>query len=210
MHTRNAFAIAFVLLAGCGNMPLEITSDQPTPDAGNMALDAGNVDGTLPADMIADTAETHKSVPVIGCLAGGKFPPQACKVTGADPQTKSPWVVCRADCKTAWISSTKTDDIETQFYHAFEICKDLGYDDVVDWGGNGGFECGYWNPFSPHSDSLANPTSCENPGTEWFDGAGTWEEACQPDQYGIVICYIVAWKCARSTKPSAASPAPPG
>jgi hypothetical protein len=88
------------------------------------------------------------------------------------------WVVCRADCNTAWVSMLSQGG---GTYHAEWICKQLGYNKIVAQSGTCGDVCSYCQ---------AN-TSCNNPGTEQFPNGGQ----CGSDQYGLMLCNTVQWKC---------------
>jgi hypothetical protein len=113
-----------------------------------------------------------------GCLLGGHNPPTSCTL-GKDPQTGDPWVVCTADCTQAWISCTTASG---GHYHATEICNQLGYGTVAQYGGNCGDVCGY-----------CSTSSCNAPGTEKFDMSGS----CGMDANGQILCFTVTWLCTK-------------
>ncbi len=104
-------------------------------------------------------------------------PPNVCS-GGNDPQTGSPWIVCRSDANTTWVSANNGG-----FYHVTEICKQLGYNNVIAYGGTCGNVCGY----------CESATSCGSNGREVYDGAG----GCSFDANGLIICYTVMWECMR-------------
>jgi hypothetical protein len=112
-----------------------------------------------------------------GCLNGGKSPPSTC-VTGNDPETNSPWVVCSADCGQAWISANTSGR-----YHARQICQDLGYQQVGQIGGTCGNVCGYCEG--------GTTTSCMQPGKKNFDNAGN----SGSDEFGPILSLTVQWTC---------------
>ena len=121
-----------------------------------------------------------------GCLLGGKVPPASC-FKGMDPFTPvHEWVICQADCASAWIShatpypgGNAPGDLH---FHASRICQDLGYSTLKEWGGTCGGVCGYCN----------NGSTCSTPGTKTFDRAG--QQA--PDANGPVLGLTVMWLCA--------------
>lgn len=103
--------------------------------------------------------------------------------TGNDAGTASPWVVCQADANQAWVSANNGG-----YYHAENICKQLGYRTVSNWSGTCGNICGYCQA----------QTSCSNPGTgpeienhPWtqFNGGS--------DAQGNKIAYTVQWRCVK-------------
>jgi hypothetical protein len=91
------------------------------------------------------------------------------------------WTICRQSESDVWISSVGPDGGE---YHAEQICADLGYPTLAEFGGNCGNECG----------RCEGETSCESPGSEFYDGAGT---SCGSDENGPVLCFTVTWRCTR-------------
>ncbi|KYF51788.1 hypothetical protein BE08_16360, partial [Sorangium cellulosum] len=93
-----------------------------------------------------------------------------------DDGTGSPWVVCAADERSAWISADTMGH-----YHIDDICQKLGYAAAGDYGGTCGNVCGYCEA----------ETSCRRPGRRYFDGAGE----CGYDDLGRLICYTVQWEC---------------
>jgi hypothetical protein len=119
-------------------------------------------------------------VEVDGCLAGGLQPPAVC-LTGDDPGTGADWVVCAADCDTAWISANSWGT-----YHYVRICTDLGYSRAAQWGGTCGNVCGYCEA----------ATSCGDTGNRFFDN-GAGGPNCGNDAIGPMICNTVMWECAR-------------
>ena len=113
-----------------------------------------------------------------GCLLGGHNPPSQC-TAGTDPQTGSPWVVCSADCNTAWLSCANANGGN---YHAKEICNSLGYSNFTMQGGNCGDACGY-----------CQSSSCSMHGNMTFDSGGS----CGMDANGPILCITVTWLCVR-------------
>ena len=117
-----------------------------------------------------------------GCSgAGGQVycvPPKCHK--SQDPGTKSDYVVCSADCKTAWVSA---DNIGT--YHHQLICKNLGYTKATRWGATCGVVCGF----------CQSPRSCTNLGTKYLPFTSV--ENCGIDALGPKICDTVSWECSR-------------
>lgn len=100
--------------------------------------------------------------------------------TGTDVTNSSlQWVVCQADCSTAWVSSVGSNGGQ---YHAAYICKQLGYNNLGAHGGNCGDVCGY----------CSSGTSCNNLGPMTFDNGGT---SCGSDSYGQILCDTVMWQC---------------
>ena len=88
----------------------------------------------------------------------------------------SPWVVCAADERSAWVSADSSG-----FYHLDLICQELGYAAAGAFGGTCGNVCGY----------CEGATSCDAPGQRIFDGYGD----CDVDEWGRRICYTVQWEC---------------
>ncbi len=113
------------------------------------------------------------------CLAGclkGKNPPAACQA-GTDAETGSPWVICQADCNSAWVSMTGGGGT----YHALQICQRFGYSSVGQYGGTCGNVCGY----------CQGATSCNGNGSRRFDGGGNGGS----DQFGLILHVTVMWTC---------------
>ena len=88
------------------------------------------------------------------------------------------WVVCNADCNTAWIAASTQGGGK---YHAEYICKQLGYNKFTLHGGTCGTVCGY----------CQGNTSCNATGNMNFDNGGS----CGSDQYGLILCNTVMWLC---------------
>lgn len=99
---------------------------------------------------------------------------------GTDPETGSPWVVCTADATTAWLSANSSG-----YYHAEQICQILGYSGVDRWGGTYGSVCGFGE----------SETSCQSPGTEFFNAGSDPPNNCGSDEYGGILCTSVQWEC---------------
>jgi hypothetical protein len=119
------------------------------------------------------------------CLANGQVPPNACR-SGKDPVTGSAWVVCEADCQSAWVSAdtVASPAFTMPTYHAVSICASLGYTRLGDYGGNCGSICGFCEPF---------PTSCMQLGRQEFHEDGVVSTG--PD--GPVLGFTVHWLCLR-------------
>jgi hypothetical protein len=115
-----------------------------------------------------------------GCLLGGRQPPAVC-LAGDDPGTGADWVVCAADCDTAWISANSFGQ-----YHYVRICTDLGYSGVSQWGGTCGNVCGF----------CEGVTSCADTGNRFFN-FGAAAANCGADAMGAIICNTVMWECER-------------
>lgn len=79
----------------------------------------------------------------------------------------NPWIVCRADSSTAWITSDVSGT-----YNGIAACQSIGYTSITGNGGTCGTVCGY----------------CGSP-TETYDGSN----GCVFPQ----MCNTVAWRCAR-------------
>jgi len=94
-----------------------------------------------------------------GDKLGSCFTPSQVCDEGVDSESGAPWVICELNENDAWISHVEG---QGGTYNAVSICQELGYDFVSEWGGTFGNECGY----------VENPTSCENPGNKFFNGAG--------------------------------------
>jgi len=84
-----------------------------------------------------------------------------------------PWVVCRADADSAWLSANVWGT-----YNAHLACQSLGYSGATQFGGNCGSVCGYCD---------FGVSSCSNPGQEYYDGAGGYS----PE----LLEYTVHWRC---------------
>jgi hypothetical protein len=106
-------------------------------------------------------------------------PPEVCTLGTDGVVSGDPWVVCRADAGSAWLSATMNGT-----YNAGAICQLLGYGRLGAYGGHGGRVCGYND-----NESMIDPvgTSCSNPGSEIYDG----ENACEGD----TLCQSVTWQC---------------
>ncbi len=129
---------------------------------------------------MGNIAVTPAAPTVIGPALPQVCPPPTPNVctTGSDPQTSSPWVVCRSDANSAWISADSGG-----FYHVTEICNKLGYAGVLAYGGTCGNICGH----------CEGATSCGSTGHEIYDGNGI----CGFDLNGLIICNTVMWECSR-------------
>jgi hypothetical protein len=103
--------------------------------------------------------------------------PMAC-ATGTDPQTNSPYVICKVTPAVLWISA---DTIGT--YHALEICSLYGYGSLGRFGGTCGSVCGFCEG--------DGKTSCSRPGREDFDGNGLQGR----DNFGQELGNSVMWEC---------------
>jgi hypothetical protein len=100
-------------------------------------------------------------------------------MTGADPETGAPWLVCSVDAASAWLSAPSGS---SGLYHAEQICQLLGYSVLGSYGGTCGQECGFCG---------VGTTSCSAPGSASFDGQG----ACSSDAHGLILCGTVMWQC---------------
>jgi Stigma-specific protein, Stig1 len=109
------------------------------------------------------------------CASGTCAAVSAC-VSGTDPETGSPWVVCQANATEAWVSANNGGT-----YHAQQICQQLGYASLGQYGGTCGNVCGY----------CQGPTSCSSPGNKTFDGGGNEGT----DAHGQIIGSTVQWQC---------------
>lgn len=112
------------------------------------------------------------------CPQAPAAPPMC--LAGSDPERGSPWVVCRADDHTAWLSANYQG-----YYHIDQICHQLGYAGFSRFGGTCGNVCGYCQGFGS--------TSCSVHGNEVYDGQGN----CGFDAFGQLICFTVQWQCYR-------------
>lgn len=100
-----------------------------------------------------------------------------------------PWVICRADAQSAWLSSAAWGQ-----YDPLAACQSLGYSTVGGAGGTCEHVCGYCGD---------GETSCENPGTERYDYEGGWDPAivwCNAPENTDnpvpgSICNAVVWEC---------------
>jgi hypothetical protein len=100
-----------------------------------------------------------------------------------------PWTVCRADADSAWLSSAAWGQ-----YDPVAACQSLGYRTVGGAGGTCEHICGYCGDAE---------TSCENPGTEFYDYQGgydpdyVWCSAPENTDNPIpgTICNAVVWEC---------------
>jgi len=83
----------------------------------------------------------------------------------------NPWIVCRADAQTAFLSANTAGG-----YNPNVTCASLGYARTDFWGGTCGTVCGY----------------CGTPGLEQYDrGAYSGAGNCG----GAIICSTVQWRC---------------
>ena len=114
-----------------------------------------------------------------GCLNGGKQPPAGC-TSGAD-LSGAKWVVCKADCATAWLSHATVGGGQ---FHAKKICNDLGYATLGKWDGNYGTICG----------TNQGAGSCANPQTSMFS-RDPLAPNCGSDANGGIFCNTVEWQC---------------
>jgi hypothetical protein len=110
-----------------------------------------------------------------GCLNGGASPPAVC-TEDPDPKSGAEYVVCRADCTSAWVAHAKPGG-GTFAYQT--ICQLLGYSMASEFGGTCGDICGY----------CEMDNSCMMPGTEKYDGGGSCGSDC--------LSATVMWKCVK-------------
>ena len=89
----------------------------------------------------------------------GSAQPAAC-TTGTDPETGDPWVVCEADASGAWISTNDSEFGGT--YHAAQICQQLGYQGLGQYGDTLQSVCG-----------VDEDSYCDDLGDEAFSTAAT-------------------------------------
>jgi len=141
------------------------------PGCGNECVEIGEEcdDGNLAAGDGCDGA----------CLGECGSDPLAMPCdTGDDPifGPGNPWVVCRADGATAWVSGSGGS------YHAELICQSLGYPTFGLFGGTCGEQCDY---------NCHSGTSCSSPGHEIYDGNNN----CGVDEFGRILCGSVHWQC---------------
>ncbi len=113
-----------------------------------------------------------------GCV-NGHLIPNLC-VQQNDPETNDPWVVCQADCNSAWVSHANANG---GTYHATQICQTLGYAQIGKYGGTCSDICGYCGK--------PQVGTCANPGTMMFDGGGNQGI----DQWGLILGRTVQWQC---------------
>jgi hypothetical protein len=160
----------------------------------NNYADAGATDaGTFGPTMCTDTWVDRFNCGACGKVCGPSTPlckqgqcvnpPSTCNnaacMQGADVTNANlKWVVCSANCNTAWVSHLTSSGGQ---YHAEWICKQLGYNTFNAQGGTCNDVCSYCQ---------AN-TSCNAPGPANFTGGG----ACGQDQYGKILCNTVMWQC---------------
>ena len=135
------------------------------------------------APLVAATMKL--SVRAAGAVSGPGAP-SVCKsgidYTSGQEEPLYPWVVCRADASTAWVSGTVPFDPRLhRGYHPKLICQSLGYASFDKYGGTCGNVCGY----------CEGTTSCQNPGQEIYDGGGL----LSTDDDGGVIGATVHWRC---------------
>jgi len=114
-----------------------------------------------------------------GCLNNGMNPPAAC-ATGTDPEKGTPWVICRADCNSAWLSQSMPGG---GMFHALQICNNLGYGSVGGWAGDCGTVCG-----------TCGAGACNANGTPSFANSFN-NPNCGSDGFGGIICNTVEWEC---------------
>jgi len=88
-------------------------------------------------------------------------------------------VVCKADASGAWVSQDNAEVGGT--YHAAQICQQLGYQGLGQFGDTLQSVCGV---------DTGN-ASCSNPDDETFDGS----DACGSDAFGQILCGTVHWLC---------------
>jgi len=119
---------------------------------------------------------------VNGCLLNGMLPPKSCD-TGKDPQAGTAYIVCTADCNSAWLAQNSNNGGQ---FHALEICKSLGYSQFGMWDGDCGDICGY----------CGQANSCNNLGKMMFSRSPQ-QPNCGTDQFGPIICNTVQWMCLR-------------
>ena len=161
------------IFAGCNPGFLDCNNNQADGCEVNInddAMNCGSCGNVCPPAMPG----CNNGVCAMGCL-NGKMPPRACQA-GQDPVNMSNWVVCTADCMTAWISANTSGN-----FHAAKICMNLGYSKLGSYGGTCGNVCGY----------CQGNTSCMAPGMMHFDNAGN----CGMDANGPILCSTVMWQC---------------
>jgi hypothetical protein len=120
------------------------------------------------------------------CIAPPANPPPVCTEGAAGVVQGVPWVVCRADAASAWLS-TAVSFAATSIFDPVAACLALGYGDVGEWGTTGGERvCGI----------ASDPgTTCAAPGTESYN-----QGAYDPDEDNAcgglgLLCGNVIWSC---------------
>lgn len=116
-----------------------------------------------------------------GCLAGGKVPPSAC-TRGVDSVFGTDWVVCAADCDSAWLSYGMPGGGRFQ---PLGICTSLGYSSWSGWDGSFNSICG----------TNERDTSCARPGQSSFTTPSSMPNKGR--EFGGVIGDTVEWRCVR-------------
>jgi hypothetical protein len=113
-----------------------------------------------PADMTMPDLTMPEDMSSLSCVqdAGAFTPPNIC-TPGSDATSGAGYVVCRANCDSAWISSNAAGGT----YHPLAICQALGYQRLGQIGTTGGAECG----------AFETGTSCNNIGQRTFNGMGS-------------------------------------
>lgn len=118
-----------------------------------------------------------------GCLMNGKPPPRPCDGGNDASVQGTAWVVCRADCKTAWLSHAQPGGGQL---HSLDVCKILGYSGWSGWDTTGNSICGTREGF----------TSCMHLGSPSFSQSPdkpNWGS----DPFGPVLNGTVQWQCTR-------------
>jgi hypothetical protein len=146
--------------------------------------------GTCACRATGETAGDHPATCCTGFSDGAACvvvadPPAVCTQGAAGVVRGLPWVVCRADADSAWLSSTSKGGGEVSAFDALAACAALGYGGVGDFGGTTLSVCGSNQPTA----------SCANPGTETY-GSGAYVPS---DDYNCggpgIICNTVMWEC---------------
>lgn len=113
------------------------------------------VGGTTKRTFQIEARAIASDIPAVGTTGGG---------------AGNPWIVCRADAATAFLSANSGGN-----YDPTAICRSLGYTDYNAHGGTCGTVCGY----------------CGTPGLERYDGAGGTGAS------GAPLSFTVQWRCFR-------------
>ncbi len=153
----------------CGPNQLQCGGDAGAPycvDGQTDNMNCGQCGAACPAGKFC-SAGACKNSTVQACLSGN------------DLETNDPWVVCRADSSSAWLSHNNPGG---GHYHSLQICQKLGYTKVGKIGGTCSDVCGYCQ---------GAKETCNAPGNETYDGGGS----CGSDQFGPILCQTVTWQC---------------
>jgi hypothetical protein len=120
------------------------------------------------------------------CIAAPALPPAVCTEGAAGVVQGDPWVICRADTASAWLSTAESFAV-TSVYDPVAACVALGYSQVGEWGAiNGEPVCGI--------DTESGKT-CAMPGTESYN-QGDYDATDDYARGGPgLLCGNVIWSC---------------